>query len=329
MTLKAIVRKVKSELRGAANGEGGGADGGGDAPVKWPAEDRVAYLESVVDYLLWQTSNQAVLLRHLAASIAPDLPSVRQTKDSFDFQWAEIPIGRHMLGHPEFRKEATGYVTEFTRLPADWFKGKRVIDVGCGMGRYSWALCQLGADVLSLDQSEHGLRETAEACKDFPSHRVQQIDLLQPLSIAEPADLVWCFGVLHHTGDTYGAFRNIVPLVKPGGYLYLMIYGEPRRRIGTDFAEINEYEEWRHRTANLDLRSKLKAVREHMAAGGFRVKGEEYIHGYFDAISPAINDLHRFEEIESWMIEAGFVDITRTVDTRNLHLVGRKNPDRT
>ena len=83
----------------------------------WTAAERIAYLESVVEYLSWQASNQAILLRHLSAPILNDLPAIRRTKASFDFQWAEIPTGRHNLEHPAFRAEATGNVTRFTGLP--------------------------------------------------------------------------------------------------------------------------------------------------------------------------------------------------------------------
>lgn len=295
-------------------------------PEKWSREERIVYLEEVVEYLSWTCTRQAALLRHVSAPIVPDLPSVKQTKASFDFQWADVPTGHAMLADPAFRAEATSFVCQFTGLPADWFPGKRVIDVGCGNGRYSWALCQLGATVLSLDQSEHGLQSTADACRDFPSHRVLKVDLLKPIPGIPPADLVWSFGVLHHTGDTYGAFQNVQALVAPGGLLYLMLYGEPRPFVLDDYLEINEYEQWRHRTANLPLGDKLKAIRAGMAAGEFRVEGEAYVHGYFDAIAPAINDLHTFTEIESWMLEAGFVDIKRTLASRNLHVIGRKRP---
>jgi 2-polyprenyl-3-methyl-5-hydroxy-6-metoxy-1,4-benzoquinol methylase len=287
-------------------------------------ERRINYLEEVVRYLDFQVTSQAALLRHLAAPVVADLPQVRQTKASFDFQWAEIPVGRYMLENEDFRKEATGYVCQFTGLPAEWFKGKSVIDVGCGMGRYSWALCKLGARVLSIDQSDHGLARTKEACREFPDHRTMKVDLLKDFSIGEQFDLVWSFGVLHHTGDTYGAFRRVAPLVKPGGLIYLMLYGKPREGLASDYAEINEYDEWRRRTNNMGLRDKLQAVREHMRAKGFRVVGEEHVHGYFDAISPPINDLYVFEEVESWLVDAGFGEIRRTVDTRNLHIVARR-----
>lgn len=285
---------------------------------------RIAYLEEVVRYLDYQVANQASLQRYLAAPVIRDLPLVRETKESFDFQWAELPVGRYMLENAEFRKEAAGYVTEFTGLPKDWFKGKTVIDAGCGLGRYSWALCTLGARVTSLDQSDHGLRRTAEACREFPGHRTIKVDLLNELPLDEPVDLVWSFGVLHHTGDTYGAFTHVARWVKPGGYMYVMIYGKPREGIASDYAEINEYDEWRRRTRNMGLREKLAEVRTHMASGGFRVVGDEHIHGYFDAISPPINDLYTFEEVEAWFLDAGFTGITQTVKTRNLHIIARR-----
>ena len=102
---------------------------------------RIAYLEEVVRYLDFQVTNQASLLRHVAGPMMQDLPEVRATRASFDFQWAELPTGRFMLENEQFRAEAPGYVLEFTGLPREWFKGKSVLDAGCGLGRYSWALC--------------------------------------------------------------------------------------------------------------------------------------------------------------------------------------------
>jgi SAM-dependent methyltransferase len=295
---------------------------------KWTRDERLAYLEEVVEYLRFESSRQAMLLRHVAAPIVAELPAVRRTKESFDFQWAAIPSGASMLDSPQFRAQATALVCDFTGLPAEWFRGKRVIDVGCGTGRYSWALCELGAKVLSLDQSEHGLRQTAAACRAYASHEVLRVDLLKPLPGVEPADLVWCFGVLHHTGSTYDAFRHVVPLVRPdGGFLYMMIYGEPRASVLDDFAEINEYERWRRRTANMALPAKLEAIREGMRNAEFRMRGEEHVHGYFDAIAPPINDLHSFQEIESWLLDVGFADINRTLDARNLHVIARRVPE--
>jgi SAM-dependent methyltransferase len=263
-------------------------------------------------------------MRYVAVAVVRDLQLARQTHESFDFQWDRLPQGRYMLENEQFRKEATGYVSEYTAMPTEWFAGKKVADVGCGLGRYSWALCKLGASVLSIDQSQYGLQRTKEACKGFPSHRIHHADLLEPLTVGETFDLVWCYGVLHHTGDTYRAFKNIVPLVRPGGYLFLMIYGEPRWGIASDYAAVNEYEDWRRKTRNMDLQGKLEAIRKGMNEKKFSVIGEEHIHGYFDAIAPAINDLYPWEEVEGWLLETGFQNMKRTVDTRNHHVIAQK-----
>jgi 2-polyprenyl-3-methyl-5-hydroxy-6-metoxy-1,4-benzoquinol methylase len=286
--------------------------------------DRVKYLEALTEYLESELSRLSSMLRYVSAPIINDLPFAKQCKDSFDFQWDKLPKGRWNLENDKFRQEAPGLVCQYTGLPPAWFKGKKVIDVGSGAGRYSWALCKLGAHVTSIDQSAHGLEKTKKACSEFKGHRAMCVDLLKPLEINETFDLVWCFGVLHHTGDTYGAFKKIAPLVSPGGYLFLMLYGEPRSGMMGDYEAVTEYDYWRKATYNMTLNERLKVVKEAMGEGKFKACGEEYVEGYFDAISPAINDLYTFEEIERWLLMDGFIDIKRTVDTRNNHIIARR-----
>ena len=277
-----------------------------------------------IDYLEYEVSRLSSLVRFLSAPVINDLPYANQTRSSFDFQWDKIPLGRFNIKNEKFRQEAAGHVCEFTGLDAIWFKGKNIADVGCGNGRYSWALSKMGANVLSMDQSKHGLAGVSELCKDFSHHRTKEINLLEPLVLDETFDLVWCFGVLHHTGDTYGGYRKIVPLVKPGGYLFMMIYGEPRMGITGDYMAVNEYELWRHKLRNLSFDTRLDEIKKGMDSGKFAVCGDEYIEGYFDAISPIINDLYSWVELESWLVQDGFVDIKRTVDTRNHFIIARK-----
>ena len=271
-----------------------------------------------------EVSRLSSLTRHLVALIHKEWPDVNQTKNSFDYQWQNLPHGRHNLENEQFRNEATENVCKFTALPLDWFKGKKVVDVGCGAGRYSWALCKLGAHVLSLDQSSMGIKVTKEACSEFSNHRVLKADLTVSLNIDEVFDLVWCAGVLHHTGDTYTAFKNIVPLVKPGGLMFIMLYGEPRRDTISDYEEINEYVYWRKMIRHLNYDEKLEAIVGAMKEGKLRGRGVEHIHGYFDALSPSINDLYSWEEICCWLKDEGFCDIERTQDNRNHFVIAKK-----
>lgn len=281
-------------------------------------------LEAKVEYLENEVSRLSSILRRVPAMGAVSQEPA-QTRDSFDFQWGEIPSGRHMMDNESFRKEAVSNVLSYTQLPAEWFRGKKIADVGCGSGRYSWALCMLGANVTSFDQSDRGLDAAVKACSGFPGHRAVKANALEPFGETGEYDLVWCYGVLHHTGDTYMAFKNVCSLVRPGGHAFFMLYGEPRRWILGDYTEINEYEEWRKKTRNMSFPEKRSAISKALGEGGLSVKGEEHLNGFFDAISPQVNDLYRWDEIEGWLAEEGFCEIRRTAPGRNLHLIAKKS----
>jgi 2-polyprenyl-3-methyl-5-hydroxy-6-metoxy-1,4-benzoquinol methylase len=288
-------------------------------------QERLEYLETVVEHLYYEKIRMASILRYL---LGPEVQSVQATrhatKSSFDWQWGEIPEGKHLLSDSEFREQAVQQVLQYTQLPRDWFAGKRVADVGCGIGRFSWVLGQLGAEVLSIDQSDHALAETRKNCEGMKDHRVLQADLLQGIPTDETFDLVWCYGVLHHTGDTYRAFLQTQRLVNSGGWFFMMLYGEPTWGHITEFQEIALYDRLRLRTQNQSFPEKVDSIRKAMQAGDIPIQGDEYIHGYFDAISPPINDLYTFEEVEAWLMNQGFKNIAKTIQNRNLHVIAQR-----
>ena len=103
-----------------------------------------------------------------------------------------------------------------------------------------------------------------------------------------------------------------------------MIYGEPRHGRVRDYRAINEYEFWRRKTRNDTMNERLSELERALSEGSLSVSGQEYLEGFFDAISPRINDLLSWEELEEWLLESGFEDIQRTVDTRNHHVIAIK-----
>jgi SAM-dependent methyltransferase len=157
---------------------------------------------------------------------------------------------------------------------------------------------------------------TRRACAAFGDRvTVHSHDLRQPLDLPPEFDLVWSYGVLHHTGDTYGAFRNIARLVKPGGYLFMMLYGEPTGRDNGEFAYYAEVERLRRATAAMDFKERHAEIA--------RLKGAE-VGGWFDAVSPAINDTYPFYEIQLWLKNAGLVDVVRTMEHSSHHVIARR-----
>jgi SAM-dependent methyltransferase len=281
-------------------------------------KQRLHFLENKVSYLLDEVSQLRTIVRHLTAAQPDAIQQSGQTRDSFDYQWKALPEGQAMLSNPEWKANVPNKIATLADLPPDWFKGKVVMDAGCGQGRWTYGFGKLGvARCTSVDISDSGIARTREVGKEFgPGFEVLKRDLREDLGVAPDYDMVWCFGVLHHTGNTYAGFRNLAKLVKPGGYLFVMIYGEPRPNYPDDFYYYHQMFTMRSRVRNMPFDEKVKTIE--------KTYGKDVLHGYFDAISPAINDLYRWDELVSWFVDAGFTDIKRTDPGTNHHMVGRR-----
>lgn len=117
-------------------------------------------------------------------------------------------------------------------LGASSFEGKKFLDIGSGSGLFSLAMRQLGGDVYSFDYDQNSVDATAHLREAFfPNDQnwfVEQGSVLDNgyLSTLGTFDIVYSWGVLHHTGDMWAACQNVIPLVKPEGFLYIAIYND-------------------------------------------------------------------------------------------------------
>ena len=109
-------------------------------------------------------------------------------------------------------------------LPAEFFRGRRCVDIGCGSGRWTYALAELGAEVVAVDLTSGGVESLYGELGDRPNVTIAQADIFALPFAPETFDFVMSWGVLHHTPSTKQAFDRIVPLVRPDGTLYVMIY---------------------------------------------------------------------------------------------------------
>lgn len=115
-------------------------------------------------------------------------------------------------------------------LGRDSLDGLRVLDIGCGSGLHSLAAWQSGAaHILSFDFDQKSV-ETTRALHQLanqPSEwRILQGSVLDTefMDTLPQADLVYSWGVLHHTGDVWNAIRLSREKVAPGGLMYLALY---------------------------------------------------------------------------------------------------------
>jgi 2-polyprenyl-3-methyl-5-hydroxy-6-metoxy-1,4-benzoquinol methylase len=240
-----------------------------------------------------------------------------QTAESFDYQWRDLSYGAALPDDESFMSGAADLVCTMTGNSASWFPGKRVVDVGCGTGRFTQALLRLGAEVTACDQSAWALERTKQLC----AAQASRLDLLEIdlLAWEEPDsyDLAFCYGVVHHTGNTYLAVRNVARKVAEGGSLFLMVYGWPESQ--DDLRELNHYEALRQ-----ELRGETLEERHRILERRF---GPRLAHGYFDAVAPRINDLLTFEEAQDLLQRLGFCNVRRTLQSRNLHLAADRRVD--
>jgi 2-polyprenyl-3-methyl-5-hydroxy-6-metoxy-1,4-benzoquinol methylase len=107
--------------------------------------------------------------------------------------------------------------------PPEALNGVRLLDVGCGAGRFAEVALALGAEVTALDYST-----AVDACwSNLGPHarlNVVQGDIYHLPFESETFDIVYCFGVLQHTPDVEGAFKALPKFVKKGGLLAADVY---------------------------------------------------------------------------------------------------------
>ena len=160
-------------------------------------------------------------------STSPDASArnLRGSPDRFGYEWSSYS---EIL--PESQRQLERWLGSTT---LESFRGKRVMDVGCGMGRNPYWYLQAGAaSVVGVDMDDGSLEAARRNLAPFPNARVEKHSAhdLSPETVGT-FDRVTCIGVLHHLADYENALLRMWSCVAPGGDLILWCYGREGNRL--------------------------------------------------------------------------------------------------
>lgn len=206
-----------------------------------------------------------------------------------------------------------------TGIPIEDFKGKLVLDVGVGAGRYADLVTEWGANLVGIDlsQSVDAAKKNLLGKNNFLPIQADINDLPFENSTF---DIIYSIGVLHHTPNTKDYFLKLVPLLKPGGTIAIWVYPTEAIYIQrkkwipiVNKIPYSAYYEWckwfipkmeSYRGSNFF--EYVKSV--------FPFSDQPYgtqlnILDTFDGFSPKFHHIHSPEEVYGWFVEAGLTDI--------------------
>ena len=136
-----------------------------------------------------------------------------------------------------FRYETEWHIPEF--VPFAEFRGKKVLEIGCGNGADGVMFARAGADYTGVDLTAAAVEATRRHFAVEGLSGTFRRENAERLTFADDTfDLVYSYGVLHHTPDPARAVGEVHRVLKPGGTALVMLY---HRRSFNYYARILGY----------------------------------------------------------------------------------------
>lgn len=149
-------------------------------------------------------------------------------------QPCNIKHGKSDIGTPEFFREVSerryrveSHIPEFAGFHL--WAGKRVLEIGCGIGSDAEEFAKHGAEYVGIDLSDQSIalcRQRFEVLGlegEFHNINVADLEALKKLG---EFDLVYSYGVIHHFPGIDKIINNVYQVVKPGGEFRYMVYAK-------------------------------------------------------------------------------------------------------
>jgi ubiquinone/menaquinone biosynthesis C-methylase UbiE len=240
-----------------------------------------------------------------------DKPSLKEVQDFWDARPCNVRHSNSQVGTKKYFDEVEErkyfvepHIPTFADFP-NWY-GKRVLEIGCGMGTDATNFARNGAIYTGIELSSESLKLAKQRFDVFGltgrfiEGNAEEIDqILQN----ETFDLIYSFGVLHHTPNLEKALRGIRTLMHSNSVFKMMVYAENSWKSAMIAAGLDQPEaQYGCPIANTYTNSQITSILE---ASGFEVTSilqdhvfpfivEEYKkynyvrESWFDAMPPEI-----------------------------------------
>jgi 2-polyprenyl-3-methyl-5-hydroxy-6-metoxy-1,4-benzoquinol methylase len=153
-------------------------------------------------------------------AVTPVEETQADTALSFGYEWHRFPEM-----YEQWERQFLDYMQPHA---ADFFPGKKILDAGCGNGRFAYYAAKYGAEVWAIDLGP--AVEVARRNTEARNVHVVQADLHDPPFELESFDFIYSIGVLHHLPNPEAAFQNLLRFLKPGGAVQIYLYWKAERR---------------------------------------------------------------------------------------------------
>jgi SAM-dependent methyltransferase len=116
------------------------------------------------------------------------------------------------------------------------YLGRRVLDVGAGIGTFTEELARVADEVVAVEPEEADLQQLRARFAQNPKVTVVELDAgsLADADLGAPFDAAYCSNVLEHIADDTGAMRGVYAQLRPGGTLLALVPAHPALYGATD-----------------------------------------------------------------------------------------------
>lgn len=220
------------------------------------------------------------------------------------------PVNMNQTKQKEWLEQWQRFEDQEKWLFEDWiapvrledFRGKRILDAGCGGGQHTSFVAPYAREVVGVDLN--AVSVAAERCKDLTNVTFVEGDLAR-VSFQEPFDVVFCIGVIHHTDSPEQTFANLARLTRPGGRTIIWAYSHEGNFLNRVFVE-GVKRRWVHRLSTSSKQRLSKVLTALLYIPIYTVyllplSGLPYYEYFqnFRKLSFARNDLNVFDKLNA------------------------------